>query len=144
MLGPKKAPLPMRLVTPLTGWIAALSSSGRLLVFDVSEMRALSSGGKGVTIIDLETGEKLVATLPITPNGVVVQGVGRGQKKQELNIGPRLIEEYRGKRARRGRRVEAKWKFTGLAPSPLDEKAREAEDVVVDETPKIPSDDLLN
>ncbi len=143
-LGPKKAPLPMRLVTPLTGWIAALSSSGRLLVFDVSEMRALSSGGKGVTIIDLETGEKLVATLPITPNGVVVQGVGRGQKKQELNIGPRLIEEYRGKRARRGRRVEAKWKFTGLAPSPLDEKAREAEDVVVDETPKIPSDDLLN
>lgn len=136
-------PLPMHLVTPLTAWIAALSSNGRLLVFNVDEMRALSSGGKGVKIMELEAGEKLTAILPITPNGVVVQGIGRGQKQQELNIGPRLVEEYRSKRARKGRRVEAKWKFTGLLPSPLDKKVNGNEEAVAENEAEAPTDDLL-
>lgn len=46
-------PLPVQVSTPLTGWIAALSSSGRLVVFTTDELRALSSGGKGTTIMAL-------------------------------------------------------------------------------------------
>ena len=88
-------PLPVQVSTPLTGWIAALSSSGRLVVFTTDELRALSSGGKGTTIMALQDDEKLVAAVPISPNGVVVVGKGRGGKIQELLVGPRSIEDYR-------------------------------------------------
>ena len=113
-------PLPVQVSTPLTGWIAALSSSGRLVVFTTDELRALSSGGKGTTIMALQDDEKLVAAVPISPNGVVVVGKGRGGKIQELLAGPRSIEDYRTRRGRKGRFVEAKWEFLGLKPYKLE------------------------
>lgn len=113
-------PLPVQVSTPLTGWIAALSSSGRLVVFTTDELRALSSGGKGTTIMALQDDEKLVAAVPISPNGVVVVGKGRGGKIQELLVGPRSIEDYRSRRGRKGRFVEAKWEFLGLKPYKLE------------------------
>lgn len=113
-------PLPVQVSTPLTGWIAALSSSGRLVVFTTDELRALSSGGKGTTIMALQDDEKLVAAVPISPNGVVVVGKGRGGKIQELLVGPRSIEDYRTRRGRKGRFVEAKWEFLGLKPYNLE------------------------
>jgi topoisomerase-4 subunit A len=72
--------------------------------------------------MDLAKGEKLIAALPCTENGIIVCGVGRGNKAQELSIGPRLIEEYRCRRARKGKNVQAKWKFTGLLPGKADQK----------------------
>ena len=124
-------PLPVQVSTPLTGWIAALSSSGRLVVFTTDELRALSSGGKGTTIMALQDGEKLVAAVPISPNGVVVVGKGRGGKIQELLVGPRSIEDYRTRRGRKGRFVEAKWEFLGLKPYKLEtaNKADDSEEV---------------
>lgn len=113
-------PLPIRITTPLTGWIAALSSSGRLAVFSCDELRALSSGGKGTTIISLQEDEKLVAAVPVSPNGVIVIGKGRGGKVQELLIGPRSIEDYRTRRGRKGRFVEARWTFLGLKAYKLE------------------------
>ena len=124
-------PLPVQVSTPLTGWIAALSSSGRLVVFTTDELRALSSGGKGTTIMALQDNEKLVAAVPISPNGVVVVGKGRGGKIQELLVGPRSIEDYRTRRGRKGRFVEAKWEFLGLKPYKLENanKGDESEEV---------------
>lgn len=124
-------PLPVQISTPLTGWIAALSSSGRLVVFTTEELRALSSGGKGTTIMALQDNEKLVAAVPISPNGVVVVGKGRGGKIQELLVGPRSIEDYRTRRGRKGRFVEAKWEFLGLKPYKLENanKGDESEEV---------------
>ena len=124
-------PLPVQVSTPLTGWIAALSSSGRLVVFTTDELRALSSGGKGTTIMALQDDEKLVAAVPISPNGVVVVGKGRGGKIQELLVGPRSIEYYRTRRGRKGRFVEAKWEFLGLKPYKLEtaNKADDSEEV---------------
>lgn len=113
-------PLPVQTSTPLTGWIAALSSSGRMVVFIADELRALSSGGKGTTIMNLANDERLVAAVPVSPNGVVVIGKGRGGKIQELVIGPRSIEDYRTRRGRKGRFVEARWEFLGLKPYRLD------------------------
>lgn len=124
-------PLPVQVSTPLTGWIAALSSTGRLVVFTTDELRALSSGGKGTTIMALQDDEKLVAAVPISPNGVVVVGKGRGGKIQELLVGPRSIEDYRTRRGRKGRFVEAKWEFLGLKPYKLEtaNKADDSEEV---------------
>lgn len=127
-------PLPVQISTPLTGWIAALSSSGRLVVFTKDELRALSSGGKGTTIMALQENEKLVAAVPISPNGVVVVGKGRGGKIQELLVGPRSIEDYRTRRGRKGRFVEAKWEFLGLKPYKLETANKEDDQEEVEST----------
>ncbi len=108
--------------TPIQCWIATISDAGRFLVFGMDEIRELSNGGKGVTLMQLSEGEKLVSALPITPNGVVVCGIGRGNKAQEQVFGARLIEDYRAKRARKGKLLNIKWKFTELQPSKLDAK----------------------
>ncbi|MCD8338908.1 MAG: DNA topoisomerase IV subunit A [Burkholderiales bacterium] len=119
--------LPIRPFTPLHCWVAVLSNKGRLLTFGIEEVRALSKGGKGVELMLMDTaaGEKMVAARPITPNGVVVQGIGRGDKVQEKVIGPNLIESYRGRRRRKGAFVSASWQFTDLLQSKMDEKAEE-------------------
>lgn len=127
-------PLLVQISTPLTGWIAALSSSGRLVVFTKDELRALSSGGKGTTIMALQENEKLVAAVPISPNGVVVVGKGRGGKIQELLVGPRSIEDYRTRRGRKGRFVEAKWEFLGLKPYKLETANKEDDQEEVEES----------
>lgn len=127
-------PLPVQISTPLTGWIAALSSSGRLVVFTKDELRTLSSGGKGTTIMALQENEKLVAAVPISPNGVVVVGKGRGGKIQELLVGPRSIEDYRTRRGRKGRFVEAKWEFLGLKPYKLETANKEDDQEEVEES----------
>ena len=127
-------PLPVQVSTPLTGWIAALSSSGRLVVFTTDELRALSSGGKGTTIMALQDNEKLVAAVPISPNGVVIFGKGRGGKIQELLVGPRSIEDYRTRRGRKGRFVEAKWEFLGLKPYKLENANKGGESEEVEES----------
>ena len=127
-------PLPVQISTPLTGWIAELSSSGRLVVFTKDELRALSSGGKGTTIMALQENEKLVAAVPISPNGVVVVGKGRGGKIQELLVGPRSIEDYRTRRGRKGRFVEAKWEFLGLKPYKLETANKEDDQEEVEES----------
>ncbi len=115
-------PLPLRPFTALQCWLATLSNSGRLLVFNIEEVRSLPSGGKGVELMQLMHGESLVATLPVTPNGFVVCGLGRGNKPQEQTIGPRLIEDYRAKRRRKGKSLNVKWKLVNLQPSKLDER----------------------
>ncbi len=117
--------LPMRAFTPLQCWVATLSNKGRLLVFGIDEVRELTKGGKGVEFMLMEPNETMVAARPITPNGVVVQGIGRGGKVQEKVIGPNLIEEYRGRRRRKGTFIPSNWQYTNLLPSKMDEKIEE-------------------
>ena len=134
-------PLMMRVSNEDQCWVATLSSSGRLVVFEDSEIRTLPSGGKGVQLMSLQMGEELVCALPVTPNGFVVIGKGRGGKIQELSIGPRLIEDYRAKRGRKGRFVDAKWTFLDMKNSKLDEKKAEENAEASAEEPAIdPSD----
>ena len=56
--------------------LACLSGNGRLLVFGFDEVKPLASGGRGVTLQELEAKEKFIAALPIDERGVVVQ-IGR-------------------------------------------------------------------
>src|SRR5690606_5832649 len=46
--------------------IACLSEKGRLLVFGLDEIKSLSAGGRGVILMDLEKGEKLLAAQAIS------------------------------------------------------------------------------
>ncbi len=93
--------------------VATVSAEGRLLVFGIDEMRALARG-RGVILMGLEKGEKLVATAILHGRSVKVQGQGRGGKDKDMDISGEKLEHYRGHRARMGRVLPDKIKPTGL------------------------------
>ncbi|POR55754.1 DNA topoisomerase IV subunit A [Paraburkholderia eburnea] len=107
-------PMPM---VPDAIQVACLSSGGRLLVFGLDEMKTLSGGGRGVTLMQLEDKETLVQALAINASGVVLEGTGRAQKPgEDLMAGPVLAPQI-GKRARKGRAPDSKLKvITGMRP----------------------------
>ncbi|CAM2142773.1 DNA topoisomerase 4 subunit A [Pararobbsia alpina] len=109
-------------LAPMPMWagatqVACLSDDGRLLVFGMDEMKSLSGGGRGVTLIGLEGKETLVQATPIGPKGVVLVGAGRGGKPTEVTLGGASLEPHVGKRARKGRKPEARVKVESLRPA---------------------------
>ena len=108
------APMPM---LPDALQVACLSSGGRLLVFGLDEMKTLSGGGRGVTLMHLDDNEKLVQALAISAAGVVLVGTGRGGKATEDLMAGAVLAPQIGKRARKGRAPDSKLKVvTGMRP----------------------------
>jgi topoisomerase-4 subunit A len=107
-------PLKPRVVTADASAVACLSEKGRLLVFGLDEVKALSGGGRGVILMELDKGEKLLATQPISQRGVTVTGSGRGGKPQEVQLTASNLGNHFGKRARKGKTLDAKIKPSGL------------------------------
>ncbi|MFC3108110.1 DNA topoisomerase IV subunit A [Undibacterium arcticum] len=103
-------PLAPRLVDAGASALACLSEKGRLLVFGLDEIKPLASGGRGVTLIDLEPHEKLLAAQPISQRGVLVSGIGRGGKAQDVSLSASGLAIHIGKRARKGKLLESKLK----------------------------------
>ena len=94
--------------------IACLSQNGRLLLFAADEIRTLSNGGRGVILMGLDDGEKMLATQPTSEKGIAASGTGRGGKPQELRRAGAKLAAYAGKRARKGKRLDVKYKATAL------------------------------
>jgi topoisomerase-4 subunit A len=108
------APMPM---LPDALQVACLSSGGRLLVFGLDEMKTLSGGGRGVTLMQLDDNEKLVQALAISAAGVVLVGTGRAAKPGEDLMAGAVLSPQIGKRARKGRAPDSKLKvITGMRP----------------------------
>ena len=106
-------PLTPKIIADKASAIACLSEKGRLLVFGLDEVKTLS-GGRGVILMELEPKEKLLAAQPISQRGVVVTGIGRGGKAQELALSASGLAPHIGKRARKGKALESKIKAAGL------------------------------
>jgi topoisomerase-4 subunit A len=109
-------PLAPRIVGNNVSAIACLSEKGRMLVFGLEEIKGLSGGGRGVILMDLDQGEKLVAAQPISQRGVVVAGIGRAGKSTEVALSGNSLISHFGKRARKGKLLEARLKPSGLSP----------------------------
>lgn len=88
--------------------IACLSSSARLLVFSPGELKLQSAGGRGLTLQELESGESLIDALPFGATGLVIEGQGRGGKDASVTLAGAALLPYVGKRARRGKKLEAR------------------------------------
>ena len=92
-------------------FIACMSERGRVLVFDATELKSLSGGGRGVTLMDLDDGEKLLAALPISETGVIVAATkGKADKPVDIHLTGASLEAQRGHRARKGKLVDSKLK----------------------------------
>jgi topoisomerase-4 subunit A len=90
--------------------IACLSARGRVLVFDAAEIKSLAGGGRGVTLMDLDDGEALLAALPIADGVVLSAARGSSGKRVEVRLAGAALAEQRGHRARKGKLVDGKLK----------------------------------
>ncbi|NML32980.1 DNA topoisomerase IV subunit A [Paraburkholderia antibiotica] len=107
------APMPM---LPDAAQVACLSSGGRLLVFGLDEMKTLSGGGRGVTLMALDDKETLAQALAISKAGVMLIGTRRGGRVDEEKLAGADLAAHVGKRARKGRAPESKMKLDGMRP----------------------------
>ncbi len=84
--------------------VACLSMSGRLLVFQLAEMKHQAKGGRGLTMMDVDSRDPMISVAAFA-DALNVDGVGRSAKpKSEVLRGPAVVE-HEGKRARKGRKV---------------------------------------
>jgi len=108
-------PLRPALVDPATDdRIACLSEKGRLLVFAASEIKAQAGGGRGVTLMGLDAGEKMVDATACGKAGVVVIGLNRAGKPVENTIAGAELRAHAGNRARKGTLLKGKLKDARL------------------------------
>jgi topoisomerase-4 subunit A len=113
-LDDKDEPLPPKPLVATASALACLSEKGRLLVFGLDEVKPLT-GGRGVILMELEPNERLLAAQPISQRGVLITGIGRGGKAQELPLSASALAPHIGKRARKGKALEGtKIKAAGL------------------------------
>ena len=91
--------------------VACLSMSGRLLLFGLGELKLQASGGRGLTLMDVDAKDPLVSVATFA-HALRVVGTGRGGKPREEELrGPALVAHL-GKRARKGRKVAGSIKPT--------------------------------
>jgi len=93
--------------------LAALSSTGRLLVFPLEQMKELSGGGRGVVVMGLDEGEELAA-VAVVRDSLTLLASTRGGKAVELKLTPRDWEAWLGKRARKGKPAPGRSQTNGL------------------------------
>ena len=86
--------------------IACLSMSSRLLVFPLDELKLQSNGGKGLTLMDVDAKDPLVSVTTCA-NALKVLGLGRGQKPKEEDLKGAALASHAGKRARKGKVIDA-------------------------------------
>ena len=106
--------LPPRLVLPGHHQVACLAADGRLLVFALDELKLQPGGGKGLTLMDVDAKTPLLSVAPLA-DSVTVIGTGRGDKPREELLKNTALAGFVGKRARKGKAVEAFKKVLRLA-----------------------------
>ncbi|MFZ9244151.1 MAG: DNA topoisomerase IV subunit A [Burkholderiaceae bacterium] len=111
-------PVVLRSLQPGSGALAVLTTTGRLLVFGLDEIKVLATGGRGVSLVTLE-GPKdgLLDVSPVSESGLVIAGEGRAGKWTELAMTRKDLLVHVGKRARKGKALEAKLKAKQLRPA---------------------------
>ncbi|MBX6317180.1 DNA topoisomerase IV subunit A [Pigmentiphaga sp.] len=95
--------------------LALLSAKGRFLVFGLAEVKTLSAGGRGTTLMDVDAKDSLAQAVPVGPGGLRVSGIYRNKPYEDILAGEALAA-YVGKRARKGRLLDVKAKQPVLSP----------------------------
>ena len=89
--------------------VAALSANGRLLVFPLDEMREVPRG-RGVIVMGLDRGEKMLAVALTTRSKVIVRGTNRAGRELMVTIEGEALTKHLLHRARKGALVSHKMK----------------------------------
>ncbi|MEJ8855516.1 DNA topoisomerase IV subunit A [Variovorax robiniae] len=94
---------------PAATHVACASTGGRILTFDIAELKVLPKGGRGLTLIDLEAKDTLAGAAAYT-RSVRIDGIGRGGKERDETLEIRTLNNARGTRARKGKAADLGFK----------------------------------
>jgi topoisomerase-4 subunit A len=98
---------------PDASHVCCASTGGRILTFDIGELKAMEKGGRGLTLIDLEAKDQLAGAAAYT-RSVRITGVGRGGKDREEVLEIRSLNNARASRARKGKAADLGFKPHGV------------------------------
>ncbi len=93
--------------------VACASTGGRILTFEITELKTLANGGRGLMLIDLEGKDTLAGAVAYT-RSVRIQGIGRGGKEREETLEIRSLNNARAARARKGKLADLGFKPTSV------------------------------
>jgi topoisomerase-4 subunit A len=93
--------------------VACASTGGRILTFEISEIKQMDKGGRGLMLIDLEPKDTLAGAAAYT-RSVRIEGIGRGAKPREETLEIRSLNNARTARARKGKAADLGFKPTGI------------------------------
>ncbi|MDO9403466.1 MAG: DNA topoisomerase IV subunit A [Polaromonas sp.] len=102
--------------TPLASatHVACASTGGRILTFEISELKMQPAGGRGLVLLDLDAKDTLAGAAAYT-RSVRIEGLGRGGKEREETLEIRSLNNARGARARKGKAADLGFKPTGIS-----------------------------
>jgi len=103
-------------------YVAAIAEQGRMLLFQVGELKQMAKG-RGLVIMGLEQGEKLVQAIVSDRPSLVVSGIARTGKAKEVTIAAERMQHYAGHRARMGRVLPDKLKPSAIQAPPAESDA---------------------
>jgi len=89
--------------------IACASAAGRILTFEIGELKAQANGGRGLMLIDLDDKDRLAGAAAYT-RSVRIAGTGRGGKPREEVLEIRSLNNARAARGRKGKAADLGFK----------------------------------
>ena len=89
--------------------VACASTGGRILTFEIAELKTMEKGGRGLMLIDLEAKDTLAGAVAYT-RSVKIEGIGRGGKEREETLEIRSLNNARAVRARKGKAADLGFK----------------------------------
>ena len=100
---------------PQAAQLALLTAKGKFLVFGLEEVKQMTGGGRGTILMGVDAPDTLAQAVPLGPQGLRVTGLYRNKMHEEI-FSAKDLQPYVGKRARKGRALEAKPKQPLLSP----------------------------
>jgi topoisomerase IV subunit A len=93
--------------------VACASAGGRILTFEINDLKAMTNGGRGLMLIDLEAKDILAGAAAYT-RSINIKGIGRGGKPREETLEIRSLNNARAARARKGKAADLGFKPTDV------------------------------
>ena len=93
--------------------VACASTNGRILTFEITELKPMVNGGRGLMLIDLDAKDSLAGAAAYT-RSVKIVGIGRGAKDREETLEIRSLNNAKAGRGRKGKAADLGFKPTGV------------------------------
>lgn len=89
--------------------VACASTGGRILTFEIGELKLMEKGGRGLMLIDLEDKDTLAGACAYT-RSIRIDGIGRGGKERDETLEIRSLNNARAARGRKGKAADLGFK----------------------------------
>jgi topoisomerase-4 subunit A len=89
--------------------VVCASAGGRILTFEIAELKLMEKGGRGLMLIDLEAKDTLAGAAAYT-RSVRISGLGRGGKEREETLEIRSLNNAHALRGRKGKAADLGFK----------------------------------